>query len=79
MLPTVPNSKKWPSVFLGVSMEGVGNGWVLGQLVRVGSEIPLGVLGLEECDWQFGLHSADLARLDLPKCTVYEEESPFYS
>lgn len=39
MLPTVPNGKKWPSVFLGLSMEDLGNGWVLGQLARVGSEI----------------------------------------
>lgn len=35
------------------------------------------MLGLEDSDWQFCLHRADLARLDLPESTTYEEEPHF--
>lgn len=47
MLPTAPHGNKWPSVFNGTqSAEDLGNGWVLGQLVRTGSGDTPGSAGL---------------------------------
>lgn len=69
---TVPNGKTW-------SMEDLGNGWVLGRFVTVGSRDNPWECWARKILAGSCLQSADLARLDLPECTPYEEESPFYS